>query len=359
MKTFKIICRSLLGLLGVFLLLVMYMPITFVHNHNKEDYSSVIKDANLSDVTRLTNVHMLGAHDAYSHNISLLSKTDPAEDGIPNNFFAKLLFKGGMTRVARAQKHGAKALLESGVRYFDVRVSYYKDDWYTKHGFISDKLSVYLSETYTFLQENNEEFIIFDVQHIFTGEKNINDFINYLLTTKLNNLTFADFVFYANTKPTLNSLTYGEVKGGIVFLLNEDSSVANANKQYFYERGNGESNSVSIRSKWHNQNNLETMIPLIDEEAAYLAAHDHSAMFRLNQAQLTPDYLKAPFKTIFDWSLLDIAKHSNAALLAHENFDTWLSAMPIFMVDFANSDYENFTANINAKLIMANKALAA
>ncbi len=359
MRYFKITFRSVFALFGLFLLLVMYMPLTFAHSHNKSDYSSVLKDATLSDATLVTDVHMLGAHDAYSDNIGLFSATDPAEDGLPNNFFAKLLFKGGMTRVARAQKHGAKRLLASGVRYFDVRVSYYKDDWYTKHGFISDKLSTYLSETYTFLQYNNEEFIIFDVQHIFTGEKSVNDFVAYLLTTKLNNKTFADFVFYADSKPALDALTYGEVKGGIVFLLNEDSSVSNANKQYFYKRGNGETNSVSIRSKWHNQNDITSMIPLIDEEAAYLVANDHSGMLRVNQAQLTPDYLKAPFKTIFDWSLLDIAKHSNAALLEHENFDTWLKAMPIFMVDFANSNYKNFNANINTKLIDANKALTA
>ncbi|MFA5687240.1 MAG: hypothetical protein WCZ47_03570 [Bacilli bacterium] len=361
MKKIKIIIATIGGLLGVFLLLVMYAPFTFGHKHNELDFTEVLKEAALDEETKVTNIHLLGAHDAYSHNIGLFSKSDPGEDGLASNKVAKIFFKGGMSRVARAQKHSAAKLLSSGVRYFDVRVSYYEDSWYTKHGFISDKLELYLQETYTFLNANPSEFIIFDVQHIYTSDKTVNDFINYLVTTELDGHTFNDYVHYDSDTILLEDLKYKDVinntRGGIIFLINDDETITNEHKKYMYERGDGEDNVISIRSKWHNKNAVDDIISDINDEATLIAHEDFQKMFRLNQAQLTPDYLKAPFKTIFSWSLLDIAKHSNITLLENDNFDQWLEAMPIFMVDFANSNYKDFAKLINEKIIAANQNL--
>lgn len=362
MKVIKRLLIATSTLLIVALLFVMYFPLSFAIKHNETDYREVMKKAAINETTNVTEIKMLGAHDAYSHNIKLFSATDPGEDGLASNKIAKAFFKGGMVRVARTQKHSAQELLNAGVRYFDVRVSYYLDDWYTKHGFISDTLALYLSETYTFLNEHPSEFVIFDVQHIYTGKKNVNDFINYLLTKELAGHKFSDFIHYNSELVTLENLKYGNTKsatkGGIVFLLNSDTTVTNENKQYFYERGDGESNIVSIRSKWHNKDKVEDILNGINDEAIIAKEVDYQKVFRVNQAQLTPDYLKAPLRTIFSWSLLDIAKHSNIALLNNDNFDEWLAAMPIFMVDYANSNYKQFATLINEKIIAANKALS-
>ena len=362
MKKVKIILGTIGGLLAVFLLMVMYAPFAFTINDNQNDYSEVLKEASLNEDTKVTDIRMLGAHDAYSHNIDLLSSTDPAESGLASNVFANIFFKGGMVRMARAQRHSAAKLLNSGVRYFDVRISCHKDDWYTKHGFISDKLELYLKETYAFLNSHPSEFAIFDVQHIYTGERTLDDFVDYLLTKEMNGNTFADFVHYDSELISLENLKYKDVKtenkGGIVFLINSDESITDEHKKIMYERGDGEENAISIRSKWHNKNDVKDMIPNIDDEAILIKETTFQNMFRVNQAQLTPNYLKSPFKTIFSWSLLDIAKHSNIALLQNENFDAWLEAMPIFMVDFATSNYENFSTLINEKIITANKGLS-
>lgn len=361
MKTFKIIISSLVGFLVIFLLFVMYAPFSFSISNNKSDFSEVMKTADLAEETPVTNIHMLGAHDAFSHKIGLFSPSDPSEDGLVNNPYAKAFFKGGMVRVARAQKHSAERLLKSGVRYFDVRISYHKDTWYTKHGFISDKLEVYLQEIYVFLNDHPSEFIIFDVQHIYTSDQTVSDFVNYLLTNELEDNTFDHYIHYDSETTSLENLKYkdvhSETKGGIIFLINDDSSLTNDNKKLIYNRGNGEDEAISIRSKWHNKYDLDEIALDIDNEANFISEGDYQKMFRLNQAQLTPNYLKAPFKTIFSWSLLDLARKSNSALLGHANFDHWLEAMPIFMVDFANTSYQDFSANINDKILTANMNL--
>lgn len=79
----------------------------------------------------------------------------------------------------------------------------------------------------------------------------------------------------------------------------------------------------------------------------------------MNQAQLTPDYLKDPFGTLFNWSLINLAAKSNKALLNHPNFDEWLEEMPIFMVDYANSKAGEFNTKINEKIIAHNQLLYA
>lgn len=359
MKKIKIVIISISSLLVALLLLVMYAPFTFALKHNKTNYSEVLKDAALNKETKVTNIHMLGAHDAFSHNINLFSPTDPGDDGLPNNLIAKLFFKGGMTRVARAQKHGADKLLTSGVRYFDARISYHQNSWYTKHGFISDELKLYLQDIYFFLNNNPSEFIIFDVQHIFTADKTVDDFINYLITTKIQDNTFNEFVHYDSQITLLKDLKYQDVvsnnKGGIIFLVNDDETVINEHQKYFYKRGNGESETISIRSKWHNKNDVRDIIVNINNETSLINEGAYQEVFRVNQAQLTPNYLDAPLKTIFSWSLLDIAKHSNSTLLENENFDQWLTVTPIFMVDFANSYYRDFAKLINEKIIKANQ----
>lgn len=361
MKLRRKVTLSIVGTLVLFLLFLMYAPFSFAVRSNKSDFNEVLKAAELGDDVLVTEVKMLGAHDAFSHKINLLSKVDPAETGIASNKIAKAVFKGGIVRAARAQKHGAKELLQSGVRYFDVRISYALDTWYTKHAYLSAPLVEYLSEIYTFLNTYKTEFIIFDVQHIYTGEKSVNDFINYLNSHALNGNVFSDYMHFDAETVALSSLRYKDTlsatKGGIIFLINSDESITNVNKQYFYERGDGESATSNIRSFWHNENETKNIIPQINAEKDYLKANTFTGL-RVNQAQLTPDYLKAPIRTLWQWTLLDLANHSNNLLLSHDNFLEWLSVMPIFMVDHASSGYKNFAQTINQAMITANKQLS-
>lgn len=365
MKRWKKIGLGIVTTFVVLLVFTMYAPFTLRSGNSHDDYSDVIGRSNLSGDTRIVDIAMLGAHDAFSANIGLKSKPDPAESGIVASGLVNKVFKGGLVRVLRAQTSSAAVLLKRGVRYFDVRVSYADGAWYTKHGLLDDLFANHISDVYKFLANNPDEFIIFDVQHIYTGEKTISDFLQYFqsLALKDSGHSLTSFLNYTTNVP-LSELTYYDVKGptsgGIVFLLNDDGSATYEEQKLFYARGDGEDMTASlIRSKWHNQTKLQTMIPLIDEEASYLSSLPHLNFLRVNQAQLTPDYVKDPFGTLWGWSLINIAAKSNRQLLNHANFDGWLKVMPIFMVDFANSNSGQFNKKINEKIIAYNRALTA
>jgi hypothetical protein len=319
----------------------------------------VLKDAKMQDTTKVIDIAMLGAHDAFSHKINLLSAPDPAEDGIVTNKLVNGAFKGGLVRVLRAQQSNAKTLLNRGVRYFDVRISRVDESWYTKHGLLDSKLDTYVKDIYEFLIAHPDEFIIFDIQHIYTGTKSISDFLTYFTTLEVPSVskTLSDFIHYTRAT-SLATLTYGDVRssttGGIILLLNDDGTSTPAQQQLFYERGNGE-DTVSIRSKWHNVTKVKAIIPLINAETSFLETEVSTPYFRVNQAQLTPDYLSNPLGTLTGWSLINIAAHSNKALLTNSAFLDWLDVMPIFMVDFANSQKGNFNKTINEKIIAYNE----
>lgn len=346
----------------VFLVILMYSPLTIRFGITSPQYSNVIGDAALKGETKVTDIAFLGAHDAFSHQIGLFSDVDPAESGIVKNKAVNAVFKGGLVRVLKAQKVNATTLLNRGVRYFDVRISYHHDKWYTKHGLIDQELKYYIGQIYDFLKDKPKEFIIFDIQHIYLGTKTMNDFMNYFsdITLIKENLTLDDFLNHTTSLP-LGDLEYidvqGATHGGIILLLNDDGTASLNHGRKYYERGDGESNTKAIRSKWHNKQRVQDIIPLIDEEANYLKEEVSTPYFRVNQAQLTPDYMKRPIGTLWDWSLINLAAKSNKALLNNTNFDEWLKVMPIFMVDFANSNNGQFNSRINELMIAYNKAL--
>ncbi len=356
-KTFKKFSATL-GVIITLLAIVMYIPRTARIGYKNDKYANILKDANIAADTRVVDIAMLGAHDAFSSNINLLSAPDSAESGIVKNKAVNAVFKGGLVRVLKAQQDGAKVLLNRGVRYFDVRISYVEGEWYTKHGLLDTNLFYYLKDIYDFLENRPQEFVILDVQHIYTGESNIKEFLNYLIDLRFvgNPLGLNDFIHHTSAIP-LNDLLYfdvlGPTHGGIVLLLKDDGSADVAQKTLFYERND------AIRSKWHNKRYVRDIVPLINEEAAYLKTLADSDFFRVNQAQLTPDYLKDPLGTLGRWSLINIAATSNAKLLNNKAFDEWLSVMPIFMVDFANSRYARFNTRVNEKIIEYNRNLGA
>lgn len=53
----------------------------------------------------------------------------------------------------------------------------------------------------------------------------------------------------------------------------------------------------------------------------------------------------------------EICRKHNVALLDNENFDMWLKAMPVFQVDFANSDCGDFNNRVNAKIRTRNEEI--
>lgn len=336
----------------IIMILVYPFSMTFT-NPKKGNFNHVIKDGleNNQD-TLVTNIAMLGAHDAFSNKISLTSKVDPAEDSIVSTPVINKIIKGMIVREAKSQKSGSEQLLNSGVRYFDIRLSYMNNTWYTKHSLISDKLSNYLIPMIKFLSENPGELVILDIQHCYYGTSDYNGLINDLKNITYEGKNIFDFLNYIPLITPLELLTYRLAtlngnKSGIVMLVKNETTAYS----YNYEK--------SIRSNWHNKITDEEMFEGIEEENEYLKTHklEYIGKFKVNQAQKTGQINSQILDTIIGWSLLDLANNFNQKLINHEHFDDWLKQMPIVMVDYADSTKGNFNELINQKLINYNKNL--
>jgi hypothetical protein len=317
------------------------------------DFSSVIRN-NVSGNARVVDIAMLGAHDAYADNISGRSSYNPLAPSVFNNDFLLFLTSGFVSRRSKTQVSCANGLLVRGVRYFDVRITVYQNEWYAHHNLITDRLSVYLKQTIGFLNDNAGEFIVFDIQHAHLGNRTYQELLNYIRDTRLNGVALTDFVNFDPHNTHLGSLTLGEAttcptsgetKAGVAILAKTDTYEGCFHFEYWQ----------SIRANWHNQSQTKNILPLIDQEYNLLTNDPALAgdKFRINQAQLTPSF----WSSVFDWSLLNRAEKHNLELLNYENFSAWLTVLPIFMVDFSDSSRGDFNRLVVEKINAFNQSL--
>lgn len=352
--TVSVILSIILLLIAV-LLFVGKSNFTFVKGNSADkEYVNVMGASELAQTARVVDIAMLGAHDAFSDKITTKSKMNPAEaeDSFIGNKTFLTFADGIVSRLSRAQVSGADTLLKKGVRYFDVRIAYAYNEYYTTHVFLSDKLETYLKDVISFLQANPSEFVIFDIQHAYLGDKNFEDLFNYIDSVKVNGRSLLSFVNYDPTNIGLGALTYGDVtaSGGGAVILAKTEQTETMRYHYVYKD--------SIRSYWHEKNVKSELIKGIESEYANLTenASEYKDMLRVNQAQLTGTFGgDTIFNTIFGWSLIDMANGMNKELIKHENFKNWFKAMPIIMVDYADCPSSN--AIMNDAVIEYNKGL--
>ncbi len=353
----------------LFLLSTLFMPFSLTGKSNTAEEGNIMSEALEGKNPVISEIAMLGAHDAFSSGISYDSSSDYNEGGIVTNKAVNAIAKGLVVRMSKAQKADASELLYAGVRYFDVRVSLIDGVYYTVHGYISSTLESYLKETVDFIDEHPGEFIIFDIQHFYTESGS-----NYSLsdTDYLELFTFIDsvksdeghslldFVHYNSLSDDLSSLTYNIVTGnalagGAVITIKNDSI------SYAFDRDGEQSEKESVRSLWHNDNKTSIMIDEIGKEAAYIESNytELEGELRVNQAQKTGFIMNAKLvRSLFSWSILDMAASFNKELVKdEERFTAWLHAMPIVMVDYADSNNGDFNTQVNQLIKSYNESL--
>ena len=327
------------------------------------DYNDVISSVpNISlKNPKINEIAMLGSHDSFSDKITSSSAIDPANSGIMGNKVFAAMTKGLFVRYSVTQEADALGQLSLGVRYFDIRASLYNGEWWTKHGRLSGKLDDYIKQILQFSSQNDGEVIILDFQHVYYGGLSVNAFFDYLSTVTVEGKSLYDYVpYYASEKP-IDSLRYNDVcnggKTGLVMLFNcEDydygfEDIDSTYKKYFYDREN------DVRSLWHPTCNSKKLIKEIDNETALLnSTTKYDGKLRINQTQHSFQ-ADGIFNAIFGWSLLNIADDYNLKLLENSNFNAWLEAMPIFMVDFATSKKGNFNQKVNDAIFKYNENL--
>lgn len=370
MKMIRKIIRTIIILVLLFVILTLQVPISFVSKKTNTNYDNVLCEAITNMDAKVVDIALLGSHDSFSDGIKYSSKPNVNESGITNNKLVNIFAKGLVVKMSKAQVVGAMDQLNAGVRYFDVRVTEIDGVYYTCHGYLSNTFDIYLKEIVDFLDEHPGEYIIFDIQHFYydgskseVNEQKFNDLVEYMASIKSNNgNSIIDYIKYDSQTDLLSTLTYGfittnKTKAGVIMLGKVDN-----NSKFYLRDENADYQNMnynSIFSIWHKTNSKTQLLEDIEFETKYLNEHDFSNVLRVNQAQRTGFIMNASIiRSLGEWSLLDMAKTTNKALIKDEEvFKSHLEVMPIFMVDYATSNASEFNKLANKFIIEFNSGL--
>ena len=353
-KTKLIIVGSVAAVFIGFLIFVLTSSATFTRQPDENlDFSRVIRD-NVHPDVRVVDIAMLGAHNAFTDSINRHSDVCPHDDNMLTNPAVVAIAPGMLTRFLQCQKSDATGLLMRGVRYFDIRLTYIDGGWYAHHSLISAPLSDYLVQIIDFLAQNPGEIIIFHMQHIRLGSASFEDLWEFIASVRSSGYTLFDFVNFDPYNTPLGELTKGQATehGAAAIIIARKPA---------YEGGFHYDHHASMHSTWHNQIRTNALIADIQREYEFLRQNPDVArdMFRVSQAQTTPNFsgFGNIMYTLFSWSVLSHNASHNVTLLNHESFSDWLSLMPIFMVDFADSPRGNFNVYVMDKINEFNRNL--
>ena len=371
----KVMIIVLLALLGFFLCLFTFLEIPFdLKGKPKEKdlkYEYVMRDVLIDKNPKVTQIAMLGAHDAFTSEIRFSSKVNQNEVGIVTNKAFGVLAKGLVVRMSKTQNASCEELLYSGVRYLDARVSYLDGQYYTVHAYRSNLFKTYLQDVVDFLYDHQGEFIIFDIQDFFTQngksfelpDEDYEALFEYIATIKnKDQKSLLDYVYYDAFSDHLEDLTYNDVTlnksaAGVIIL-----TKSTASKYAFCRDGDATDKKtyyMTIRSYWHEDNGIKNLISDINKEYNYLKENPTSGIFVVNQAIQTGFLTNAKiFRSFANWSVLEMARKLNKELVKDEvRFKNWLSVMPIFMTDYTTSRSGNFNELANKYILEYNQSL--
>ncbi|TVP96098.1 MAG: hypothetical protein EA374_02355 [Acholeplasmatales bacterium] len=329
-----------LCLLTSALLVVLVVPWHLTPHVQSDQVYATWMSEHLDPATRLVDVGMLGAHDAFAANMGLFSPLDPAAmaSGYTHALLAPplgWLAKGFMIRQSNTQVADATTLLQRGIRYFDIRLS--RDEaWSITHNYLAPESVTTIFEALAdFLHEHPGEVLILDFQWVFdlAADDSFADAATFeALLVLLDETGLMPFVVPAATTD-LSTVTYGEIVaktgGSAVVLL-----AKTGDHGVFFNR------SMHIRSTWYNTDNYDELWNQILIEATIIEG-DPVAMdrFRVMQAVKTLQLSESGIlNSLSSWSLINRARLLNARLAEQDALCDTLDALPILMLDFADSN---------------------
>lgn len=304
--------------------------------------------SNKPDV-KVTDIAMIGSHDAFSHKISPSSFPDPHDKrGILSPHALKLL-KNRVAKLSKAQVSDAYTQLTKGVRFFDVRVTHTAKGYYTMHGLTSAPLEEYLADVLRFLQDNDGEIVVLAMQYFKYSQNGYDALFRAMAEVRVNGKNIFDYVSYP--KKPLEDLTYGDVtangtQSGVVLLakyrLQDGVKSPYIEKVYDFQR--------HTRITWHNDIRTKPILGKIRAEVLAVLRHkaDLKHVFRINQAQKTPvSKFGYTLYVAFFLSLLKMSARWNVKLINQPDFADWLHAMPVVFFDYVDTDKNDFNNRIN------------
>ncbi len=320
---------------------------------------------NVPNYARLIELHMLGAHDAFTAGLNENSDPDTANIKLENNPIGSSAlaadnntWKSLALNMSKAQSADVETMLNKGVRYFDVRLSRYKNggEFYTTHGRISDQLTGpggIARKIAAWAKNHPGEIIILDFQSLADIHNGSNasatqqswkDLINKLAEDGV-----TQYVYTRNG--SVNTYTYGSLtnngtRPAIVLIGQVTGSWAD---NRFINRRNDDGDSTKddgyVRSYWTNTyGGYEKIMESLSQEIDYLQNNSDRFYYRLRvmQAQTTPsafDIFNNPPP-----NLLADADKNNPKIINDPRYDAWSEILPILLVDNATTDSEDFNA---------------
>lgn len=355
----------LIVIIIVVLILSINVPITVISKDESQNTYENWMAETLSNDQLIIDTAMLGAHDAFTSDMTFFSKVDESSADSIQTGLTGLLIKGLSYRQSKTQVSDMTTLLEMGVRYFDMRLSFNEDcDCYvTAHTYFSTKAEDVLADLESFLSTHPGEFVILDIQHVNGADYSDLTAFNQV-SSLFSEAQLENYMMDETTKP-LNQITYGDItnegtSAGLIVL----TKFAESNPLFF-------SYQSSIRSAWANTDSIETLNAFLDSEATLITAGEAMTGNQVNENTLEVDSLSAfrvmqgvltmqmsaggIIEGLRTWSLIERAIDANTNLIENDHFDTWLEAMPIVMVDYADSNHSDFLDKIMQKIIDFNE----
>ena len=345
------------------------------------EYATVM--ANIDGIVeanpRLVDMAILASHDSHSAGLDPKSPIDYYDRGQIVGKVAPIT-RGLQYRFAKTQAVGLDVQLRQGTRLLHIKYTDFEGEWFATHTLLSLKLEVYLKQVLEYLAtpEAQGEIVILLLHPIYMGEGvNLDTFHHWLAGVECNGKNIYDYVHYGTTNVydkddaegvrigdlRYNDLTQNGTKAGVVLFdrreekLWKEDMEGTATDEYMGKFFDMDSNATH---KWHSRNGYNTMTKLIDEQANLIAESDEwDNKLRMNQAQpaFSVGGIADVFVDLFSWNLKNHSIRYNAKIVEDENFDKWLSIMPVFQVDFVNSDYGDFNNKVNAKITAYNQKL--
>ena len=355
-KSKKIVLICILILLIIF----FQFPMSFGISNTNEDYSHILKSVyesnnNFGNI-KVTQIAMLGSHDALANGICYSSKPDTTRQKVKHDNYAanpliNILAKGLVVRMSKAQSQNIYEQLKAGVRFIDVRISDIDGEFYNCHGVISDRFENNLLLILKFLNENPGEFIIFSILYYYQDTKTWDEMCDYMKSIEYNGHNIFDYVNYDIKNKDFSTLTYNDVtcnstKSGVIFVAYN----YNGTKYKDYFRLDKVLNS---NCKVANYRKIDKVIDEIVENSK---EYDDSYL-KVNQTQITPD-LDGIFSVLTNWSLLNISDKHNSHVIKEENYEEWIKCMPIYLTDNSTSNNGDFNHVINECIFKYNLELA-
>jgi len=319
-------------------------------NNNSHFFRDCVSENVNLKTKPVTELSMLGSHDALSNDISFSSSPNSSEENITNNFWARVFAKGIMVRYAKAQNNNAYEQLDAGVRYLDVRITYVNGVFYNSHGLISNTLKYNLSHILRWLNDNPGEFIIFHICKFYNSTSNWSELKDFMESVKYEDKSLFDYINYDTSitefkELNYNNLTSNGTKAGVLIFTESQSDVMPLNQI----------SSEKCYSSWNNKVTHEEMVSSMETKVdnGYLLGNDY---LRINQAQQTPNFNQL-WDVFVGWSLLHLAEVHNAKMINEPRLDYYLGGLPIYMCDYTTSNDTGFNTNIINKLKTRNLSI--